>query len=175
MSTTETTETLTVKAVEEAAPQWKPGPPLKLSGALDSYKSFDVTPNIGREFVEGNLKEWLQAPNSDELIRDLAITSKAALCSRNTTKKVTQSRSAASFSSAPRTTSPTTCKRSSRSALASSPASPPRRGCTSTRSATQAAGSAARTTRSASSARRRRRRSTRTASPTSWPARRSSR
>lgn len=49
--------------------------PLKLSGALDSYKSFDVTPITGREFPEANLVEWLNAPNSDELIRDLAITS----------------------------------------------------------------------------------------------------
>ncbi|KAG7288239.1 hypothetical protein NEMBOFW57_007770 [Staphylotrichum longicolle] len=48
--------------------------PLKLSGALDSYESFDVTPVIGREFPTANLVEWLDAPNSDELIRDLAIT-----------------------------------------------------------------------------------------------------
>jgi len=48
--------------------------PLKLSGALDKYESFDVTPVIGKEFVNVNLKEWLRAPNSDELIRDLAIT-----------------------------------------------------------------------------------------------------
>lgn len=50
--------------------------PLKLSGALDSYESFDVTPIIGREFPKANLVEWLDAPNADELIRDLAITSK---------------------------------------------------------------------------------------------------
>jgi len=50
--------------------------PLKLSGALDSFESFDVTPVIGREFVDVNLADWLKAPNSDDLIRDLAITSK---------------------------------------------------------------------------------------------------
>jgi hypothetical protein len=50
--------------------------PLKLSGALDHFESFDVTPIIGREFVGVNLAKWLRAPNSDELIRDLAITSK---------------------------------------------------------------------------------------------------
>lgn len=50
--------------------------PLKLSGILDQYESFDVTPVIGREFPNAKLKEWLEAPNSDELIRDLAITSK---------------------------------------------------------------------------------------------------
>jgi hypothetical protein len=51
--------------------------PLKLSGALSSYESFDVTPVIGREFPTANLAEWLDAPNSDELIRDLAITSES--------------------------------------------------------------------------------------------------
>lgn len=49
--------------------------PLQLSGALDKYESFDVTPAIGREFPRANLVEWLNAPNSDELLRDLAITS----------------------------------------------------------------------------------------------------
>ena len=49
--------------------------PLKLSGALNGYNSFDVTPVIGKEFIDVNLAEWLKAPNSDELIRDLAITS----------------------------------------------------------------------------------------------------
>lgn len=49
--------------------------PLELSSVLDQYESFDVTPVIGREFPKANLVEWLEAPNSDELIRDLAITS----------------------------------------------------------------------------------------------------
>lgn len=49
--------------------------PLKLSGALDQFKQFDVTPVIGREFADVDLAEWLRAPNSDELLRDLAITS----------------------------------------------------------------------------------------------------
>jgi len=49
--------------------------PLKLSGVLDQYKSFDVTPVIGKEYPDADLVEWLHAPNSDELIRDLAITS----------------------------------------------------------------------------------------------------
>ncbi|EXJ81275.1 hypothetical protein A1O3_07565 [Capronia epimyces CBS 606.96] len=48
--------------------------PLKLSGALDRFRQFDVTPVIGREFVDVDLAEWLRAPNSDELLRDLAIT-----------------------------------------------------------------------------------------------------
>lgn len=52
--------------------------PLKLSGALDQFKYFDNTPVIGREYVDVDLAEWLRAPNSDELIRDLAITSKTS-------------------------------------------------------------------------------------------------
>ncbi|KAF1950361.1 taurine catabolism dioxygenase [Byssothecium circinans] len=48
--------------------------PLQLKGVLDQYNSFDVTPIIGREFADVNLKDWLRAPNSDELLRDLAIT-----------------------------------------------------------------------------------------------------
>ena len=53
--------------------------PLKLSGALDHFESFEVTPTIGREYVGVNLAKWLKAPNSDELIRDLAITSMQAI------------------------------------------------------------------------------------------------
>ena len=52
-----------------------PSPPLQLKGVLNQFKSFDVTPVIGKEFPEAKLAEWLRAPNSDELIRDLAITS----------------------------------------------------------------------------------------------------
>jgi hypothetical protein len=50
--------------------------PLRLSGALEQFKQFDLTPIIGKEFVDVDLSEWIQAPNSDELLRDLAITSK---------------------------------------------------------------------------------------------------
>ncbi|KAL5342109.1 hypothetical protein BJX70DRAFT_410837 [Aspergillus crustosus] len=48
--------------------------PLKLSGALKDIESFDVTPVIDHEFPTAQLSKWLSAPNSDELIRDLAIT-----------------------------------------------------------------------------------------------------
>lgn len=48
--------------------------PLELKGVLNQFKSFEVTPVIGKEFPEANLLEWLRAPNSDELLRDLAIT-----------------------------------------------------------------------------------------------------
>jgi hypothetical protein len=50
--------------------------PLELKGVLDNFDSFDVTPIIGKEFPNVKLTEWLNAPNSDELLRDLAITSK---------------------------------------------------------------------------------------------------
>jgi alpha-ketoglutarate-dependent taurine dioxygenase len=81
-----TSQTVTIQETQDqidATPQTNaPQEPLKLSGALDSYKSFDVTPVIGREYSDVNLKDWLRAPNSDELIRDLAITSK--LCQKKT-------------------------------------------------------------------------------------------
>lgn len=48
--------------------------PLRLSGALDAYESFDVTPIIGHEFINVDVAEWMRAPNSDALLRDLAIT-----------------------------------------------------------------------------------------------------
>ncbi len=49
--------------------------PLKLSGVLDQFTSFEVTPVIGKEFPNADLAKWLRAPNGDELLRDLAITS----------------------------------------------------------------------------------------------------
>jgi len=49
--------------------------PLKYSGSLDQFKSFDVTPVIGREFPEVQLAELINAPNADTLLRDLAILS----------------------------------------------------------------------------------------------------
>jgi hypothetical protein len=63
-------------AVQAPAVETQHKEPLNLSGVLDHFESFDVTPIIGREFVGVNLAKWLRAPNSDELIRDLAITSK---------------------------------------------------------------------------------------------------
>ena len=50
-------------------------PWVKSTGTLDQYESFDVTPVIGREFPHANLVTWLKAPNSDELLRELALTS----------------------------------------------------------------------------------------------------
>jgi hypothetical protein len=54
--------------------------PLKLSGSLDAFEQFDLTPIIGREFPTANLVDWLNSPNSDNLLRDLAITSETSSC-----------------------------------------------------------------------------------------------
>ncbi|WVQ82461.1 hypothetical protein IAT38_004590 [Cryptococcus sp. DSM 104549] len=47
---------------------------IKRNHSLDKYQSFEVTPPIGQEFSkELQLSEILHAPNSDELVRDLAV------------------------------------------------------------------------------------------------------
>lgn len=71
------TETIPIRAREESDQVLKDhrATPLKLAGVLDEYKSFDVTPVIGREFPDAQLTDWLDAPNADDLLRDLAITS----------------------------------------------------------------------------------------------------
>lgn len=56
-------------------------PPL-YRGTLEQFKKFDSTPNTGTEFPDANLAEWLRAPNSDDLIRDLAITGKFVIGER---------------------------------------------------------------------------------------------
>lgn len=76
--------TTTIQAPESSTETVKPSrsqhkEPLQLQGALDQFKSFDVTPIIGKEFPTANLKDWLEAPNSDELLKDLAITGENAL------------------------------------------------------------------------------------------------
>ncbi|KAI5207810.1 taurine dioxygenase family protein [Aureobasidium subglaciale] len=49
--------------------------PLKQSGALEKFAYEETTPVIGREFSDVNIvDDLLNAPNADELIRDLAIT-----------------------------------------------------------------------------------------------------
>ncbi|KAK4185758.1 putative taurine catabolism dioxygenase [Podospora australis] len=72
------TETHEVKPVtqEDALPELLTNhvEPLTLKGVLDQFESFDVTPVIGREYSKVDLVTLLRAPNSDELLRDLAIT-----------------------------------------------------------------------------------------------------
>jgi hypothetical protein len=74
---------------EDSLPKLNTGhrEPLKQSGALDSYESFDVTPIIGREFVNVSVAELLRAPNSDALIRDLAITGNSLFLFLSKSKK----------------------------------------------------------------------------------------
>lgn len=53
--------------------------PLQLSGALDGFEHDDLTPIIGREFININIvNDILKAPNSDERLREVAILSIAA-------------------------------------------------------------------------------------------------
>lgn len=52
--------------------------PLKKTGALDQFKSFEVTPYCGTEFPEIQVTDLLKADNADELIRDLAITGESS-------------------------------------------------------------------------------------------------
>ncbi|KAJ3010934.1 UNVERIFIED_CONTAM: hypothetical protein HDU68_001905 [Siphonaria sp. JEL0065] len=48
--------------------------PLKRNHSLDIYKSFKVQPHIGTEFAKGpQIRDILNAPNSAELIADLAV------------------------------------------------------------------------------------------------------
>ena len=48
--------------------------PLKNSGSIDHLEYVDVTPIIGREYPNAKIKEMLDAENSEQQLRDLAIT-----------------------------------------------------------------------------------------------------
>jgi hypothetical protein len=81
--------------------------PLQPSGALDKFTFEESTPVIGREYPKVNLvDDIINAPNADELIRDLAITSMPFTCPYPT-HLTSQSPNEASSSSAPKTTSQT--------------------------------------------------------------------
>lgn len=56
--------------------------PLKSSGSIDYLEYVDVTPIIGREYPTAKIKDILTAPNSDQQLRDLAIT----ICERGVGK-----------------------------------------------------------------------------------------
>lgn len=58
---------------EKAANESLPRQPLKLTGVLDQFEHNDVTPVIGREYTTVQLRDLLNAPNADDLIRELAI------------------------------------------------------------------------------------------------------
>ncbi|KAK5725541.1 hypothetical protein LTR15_003729 [Elasticomyces elasticus] len=48
--------------------------PMKNSGSIDHLEYVDVTPVIGREYTTAKIKSMLDAGNSNEQLRDLAIT-----------------------------------------------------------------------------------------------------
>ena len=48
--------------------------PLLYSGSLDPYKCHDSTPVIGREYQDLQVADLLGASNSNQLIKDLAVT-----------------------------------------------------------------------------------------------------
>ena len=54
-------------------------PWVKSTKALDQYEHIEVTPIIGREYPHVNLVSLLKSPNSEELLRELALTSKSQL------------------------------------------------------------------------------------------------
>ncbi|KAH8594601.1 hypothetical protein B0O99DRAFT_624283 [Bisporella sp. PMI_857] len=57
----------------EAAATSSEKPWVKSTGVLDKYEHFEVTPVIGREYKDVDLVSWLQADNSEELLRELAL------------------------------------------------------------------------------------------------------
>jgi hypothetical protein len=72
----ETSINLKSSKVSKASNESRLDGPLKYSGSLDQYTSFDVTPVIGREFADVQITEIL---NDDAKIRDLAIIGKPYL------------------------------------------------------------------------------------------------
>lgn len=48
-------------------------PPYRDTGSLKGFKSVPLTPVIGTEFKDVDVAEWLRAPNSDDILRDLAL------------------------------------------------------------------------------------------------------
>lgn len=53
--------------------------PLSMTGILDNYKYDDLTPVIGREYPTIQIRDLLNAPNSEELLREMAIISEWAV------------------------------------------------------------------------------------------------
>lgn len=51
--------------------------PIQLSGALDHYHHIETTPVIGREYPDLQAKDLLNAPDSEELLRELGTISES--------------------------------------------------------------------------------------------------
>lgn len=54
--------------------------PLRPSSALKPFKHNDLTPAIGTLFENINLTEILHSPACDQIVKDIAITSKSYQC-----------------------------------------------------------------------------------------------
>lgn len=86
--------------------------PLVYSGSLDAFKHRDSNPIMGREYEEAlQAVDLMEAPNSDALMRDLAIQSR---CNRypgleQLLIRRAQSPNAASYSSRTRPSPPSRC------------------------------------------------------------------
>ena len=68
-----------LNGVEAATPKSDHCIPLKLSGALKPFKQFDLTTVIGTQFENINLTRILHSSECDNIIRDIAVTSKHLL------------------------------------------------------------------------------------------------
>jgi hypothetical protein len=69
----QTTSTVHPGKLEALTSNAKPFP--RRNGPLSKYEYFETTPVIGREYPSLNLVELLQASNSEELLKELALTS----------------------------------------------------------------------------------------------------
>lgn len=111
--------------------------PLTSNRALDNYSKIELTPGIGTEFPTANLVDIMNAPNSDELLTELAYISMLRLpILHNIRAHTQQSLLVVSSGSASKTTSPTNFRKSSSSASARPLVVPRRLTYTSTPSST---------------------------------------
>ncbi|KAH9948158.1 hypothetical protein B0H21DRAFT_735653 [Amylocystis lapponica] len=83
------TQTITGTTIQNEAPRLSLSVrastiPLQPTGALDKYEHLELTPIIGREYPDVQLSDLLNAENSDELIRELAII----ISQRNVTREL---------------------------------------------------------------------------------------
>jgi hypothetical protein len=60
---------------KQAASATRTKPWIKATGVLDQHEHIELTPIIGREYPHVNLVSLLQAPNSEELLRELSLIS----------------------------------------------------------------------------------------------------
>lgn len=122
MSTTTITATETQRTIPLNVHTKRYPEPLTPSGALGKFDYEESTPVIGREYPTINLvDDIINAKNADELIRDLAITSKAtAPTTPISYLTIGQSPKEASSSSAPKIISPMISTKSLSTASANS-------------------------------------------------------